>query len=208
MNQYIKMAGAVIGFVLLIAISIAAYHKLTKDYDTNQLQEQTEDTGTATGESEEKKEDTAKETEEAEETAKAPDFTVVNENDEDVLLSELTGKPIVLNFWASWCSPCKSEMPTFQKIYEIYGDEVEFVIVNLTDDSRETKDSAMDFISKNRYTFPVYFDVNQSAAYAYSVSSIPTTYFIDSDGKVAAYSQGALDEETLIKGINMIDKDN
>lgn len=203
------MAGAVVGFVLLIAISIAAYNKLTKDYGTNQLRERTnaEDTEAATEESEEKIEETAKETEEKEES-KAPDFTVVNANDEDVLLSELTGKPIVLNFWASWCSPCKSEMPTFQKVYETYGDEVEFVIVNLTDGSRETKESAMDFISENKYTFPVYFDVNQNAAYAYSVSSIPTTYFINSNGNIAAYSQGALDEETLLKGIDMIREEN
>ena len=114
----------------------------------------------------------------------------------------------MLNFWASWCSPCKSEMPTFQKIYESYGDKVEFVIVNLTDGSKETKESAMDFISKNNYTFPVYYDVDQSAAYAYSVSSIPTTYFIDSEGFVVAYSKGTLEEETFLKGIKMISNDN
>ncbi len=205
MNQYVKTTGAMIGFVLLIVISIAAYNKLTKGYEADRLQEQTnaEDTGATTEESEE---ESTKETEK--EKSKAPDFTVVNAKDEEVLFSELTGKPILLNFWASWCSPCKSEMPAFQKAYETYGEEVEFVIVNLTDGARETKESAMDFIAENEYTFPVYFDVNQSAAYAYSISSIPTTYFIDSDGTVAAYSQGALEEETLLKGIDMIRKEN
>lgn len=204
MNQYIKITGAIIGFVLLIGISMIAYQKLTKEYSADQLQEKTyeEDTEEATLDTEE---ETANETEEKEEQI-APDFTVVNAEDEEITLSELVGKPMVLNFWASWCSPCKSEMPAFQKVYEEYGDEVEFVVVNMTDDSRETKETAMKFVAKSKYTFPVYYDVNQSAAYAYSVTSIPTTYFIDSEGKIIAYSQGAMEEEILLKGIEMIRK--
>lgn len=204
MNQYIKMAGAIIGFIFLIGISIIAYQKLTKEYSANQLQEKiyAEDTEETTVDT---VEETANETEEKEDQ-KAPDFTVVNAEDEEITFSELVGKPMVLNFWASWCSPCKSEMPTFQKVYEEYGDEVEFVVVNMTDDSRETKETAMEFVAENKYTFPVYYDVNQSAAYAYSVTSIPTTYFIDSEGKVTAYSQGAIEEDTLLKGIEMIRK--
>lgn len=131
-------------------------------------------------------------------------FTVADVNENDVTLSSKFGKPIVLNFWASWCSPCKSEMPEFENLYKEYSDNVEFIMVNLTDGERETISTAKSFIESMDYTFPVYFDVNQDSAYTYEIYSIPTTYFIDSEGKIAAYSQGVLDEATIRKGIGMI----
>lgn len=140
----------------------------------------------------------------AEDSAKAPDFTVVNEVEEEVKLSDFVGKPVILNFWASWCGPCKSEMPFFQNMYDTYGEEVVFMMVNLTDGSRETIETALDYVQQADYTFPVYFDTNQEAAYAYYVSSIPATYFIDAEGNLVAYGVGALQEENILQGLNML----
>ncbi|MDE6064050.1 MAG: redoxin domain-containing protein [Lachnospiraceae bacterium] len=140
----------------------------------------------------------------ADDSAKAPDFTVVNEAEEEVKLSDFVGKPVVLNFWASWCGPCKSEMPFFQNMYDTYGEEVVFMMVNLTDGSRETIATALDYVQQADYTFPVYFDTNQEAAYAYYVSSIPATYFIDAEGNLVAYGVGALQEENILQGLNML----
>ena len=134
----------------------------------------------------------------------APDFTVVDLSGKEHKLSDFVGKPIVLNFWASWCGPCKSEMPDFQKAYETYGDRIHFVMVNLTDGSGETVKTASDFIASAGYTFPVYYDTTSSAAMTYGVNAVPVTYFIDGSGQLIAYGQGALDAQTLQSGIDMI----
>ena len=133
----------------------------------------------------------------------APDFTVVDAQGNEVTLSQFFGKPIVLNFWASWCGPCKMEMPDFQEKYEQLGDNVHFLMVNMTA-GRETLDSATSFLEEVGYTFPVYFDTQEDAAYTYGVYSLPTTYFIDAQGVPIAQATGALDAATLQKGIDMI----
>lgn len=138
------------------------------------------------------------------ESEKAPDFTVYNLNGEPVKLSDYEGKSVVLNFWASWCGPCKSEMPDFQEKYKLLGKDVQFLMVNMTDGARETVSSASEFISSQGYTFPVLYDTDSSAAYAYGVYALPTTYFIDSEGRAAAKVSGAIDSQTLQKGIDMI----
>lgn len=135
----------------------------------------------------------------------APDFTVTDKDGNLVNLSDFRGKPVVVNFWASWCSPCKSEMPEFQELYEEYGEEIHFLMVNLTDGSRETVETASDFITSAGYTFPVYFDTeNSNAATTYGTYSIPVTYFFDAEGHAIAQGTGAMDRDTLQKGIDMI----
>ena len=134
----------------------------------------------------------------------APDFTVVARNGAEIRLADFRGMHVVLNFWASWCGPCKSEMPEFEEAWKQYGDEIHFVLVNLTDGSQETVESASAYIDGQGYTFPIYFDTSYSAAMAYGVNGVPVTYFIDEAGNLVAYGQGALSAETLQRGIDMI----
>lgn len=136
------------------------------------------------------------ETEEALENL-APDFTMLDKDGNAVKLSDLVGKPIVLNFWASWCPPCKAEMPDFEKAYQKYGDDVVFVMLNLTDGYSETVATAKAHIASCGYTFPVYFDTTGAGGYYYEVSAIPQTCFINARGQLVSTMVGMLDGETL-----------
>ena len=127
----------------------------------------------------------------------APDFTVLDKDGNTIRLSEKFGKPIVINFWATWCPPCKQELPDFDKLCKEYGDRVVFMMVNLTDGYRDTVDGTKRFVSGKGYTFPVYFDTKNNAASAYNVSSIPQTTFIDAKGNIYTTRIGAMNEATL-----------
>ena len=134
----------------------------------------------------------------------APDFTVYDIDGNAHKLSDFQGKPVVLNFWASWCGPCKSEMPEFEDAYLTYGNDVHFLVVNLTDGVQETVTSASEYIAQQGYTFPVYYDTDMDAAVKYGVSAVPVTYFIDAQGNFVAYGQGALTAAALQPGIDML----
>ena len=129
---------------------------------------------------------------------KVADFTVFDENGEMTsLYNKLLEKPVIVNFWATWCPPCKSEMPAFEALYGEYGDDIEFMMVNLTDGQRDTEDKVIEFISDNEYNFPVYYDKKMNAAHVYNVQSIPTTIFINADGSLFDIHTGALSEGAL-----------
>ena len=130
----------------------------------------------------------------------APDFLLMDMEGNEVTLASFFGKPIVLNFWASWCGPCKMEMPEIQKFYEKYGQEIHFLLVSVDD----SLDTAKNFIVDSGYTFPVYFDTTSMGAYAYGASSIPLTFFIDAEGNLTAYYMGAMSESILQQGVDMI----
>jgi thiol-disulfide isomerase/thioredoxin len=134
----------------------------------------------------------------------APDFTVYDAEGNEVHLSDYFGKPIVLNFWASWCGPCQMEMPDFQEKYLELGEEVAFLMINMTDGGRETVQTASEFIASKDYTFPVFYDTMGMAAGVYGAYSLPTSYFINAQGHVIARAVGAIDGETLQRGIDMI----
>jgi len=135
---------------------------------------------------------------------KAPDFTVVNADGNMIKLSDMLGKPVVLNFWASWCPPCRSEMPDFDKVYQDLGDSVQFMMVDVTDGNQETKESGETYVMSQGYTFPVFYDTNQDAAGKYGIRAIPTTFFIDSEGYIINSVESAMSEDTLRTNIGVI----
>jgi len=192
--------------VILIGGAGFFYNKLSSAYKTDTLTETSQAAENETeSEETEDSQTSSEETDSGENAAEtAPDFTMTNASGEEIKLSDFFDKPVVLNFWASWCGPCKSEMPHFEDAYQKYGEDINFVIVNLTDGTRETVENASDFIEEQGYTFPLYFDTNTEGAMTYGTYSIPVTYFIGADGVPVAQANGALDAATLQKGLDMI----
>ena len=135
---------------------------------------------------------------------KVPDFTLLDMGEKEVNLSSFTDKPTIINFWATWCSPCKTELPYFQNMYEKYGKEINFMMVNLPDGQRETMESVKNFIKESGYTLPFYFDTSRNTSYIFDMTYIPLTVFIDSNGNYLGNHVGAMTEEMLLKYINAL----
>lgn len=209
-----------LSLVALIAAAGFLYNTLKDRADNQQLMavptgEQTkpteEETASTEGQTEPNEEQTAPTGEETEpsETVDmtAPGFTVYDAEGNAVALESFRGKPVILNFWATWCGYCVMEMPDFQTMYETYGDQIHFMMVNVTDGYQETQEAAASFIAEKGFSFPVYYDLELSAASAYGVNAMPVTYFIDENGNLVAYGQGALDADSIQQGVDMLLKE-
>ena len=192
---------ACVALVLVIALASVLYDHLRDQVETPGLApvQTTAPTAEAPTEIVEVPAETAAPTEP---DYSAPDFAMQDWEGNTLRLSEFEGKPVILNFWASWCGPCKSEMPEFEEAYKKYGDEIHFIMLNCTDGD-DMKD-AKALIEENGYTFPVYFDTTGEASYIYGASSIPMTIFIDANGELMTYAVGALTGDMLERGISYI----
>ena len=139
----------------------------------------------------------------------APSFPMATPEGEELELADLLGdKPVVLNFWASTCPPCKEEMPDFQTAYESYGDQIYFVMVNVGDAMQgETREKADAYLAQEGYTFPVYFDQEYQGITAYGVRGFPHTYFIDQEGNLQLYAPGMISAAGLQEGLHAIAPD-
>lgn len=131
---------------------------------------------------------------------KYKDIKLFDKNSNEVHLSDFEGKPVILNFWATWCGYCIQEMPDFEEAYKKYGDEIQFLIVN-TDDGISKGEK---FIANKGYTFPTYYDLEYNAAITYGISGIPRTIAIDKDGNIKYNRSGMLTKESLEAVIEMI----
>ncbi len=185
MDKGTKLIIGIAAFALLLILSTFGYNMLSKKY------KQQESPLAPSSQTQAKK--------------SAPDFTVKDAKGNNVSFSNFKGKPVVLNFWASWCPPCKAEMPDYEKMYQQYSAKgVVFMMVNLTDGDRETTATATKFLKDNHYTFPAYFDLQYDASNVYGISSIPDSIFVDKDGNIANAYQGMIDAPTMKKNIEAI----
>ena len=124
----------------------------------------------------------------------ALDFKLKDLNGKEVSLSDYKGKKVFLNFWASWCGPCKAEMPDIEKLYkETKDSDLVILTVNLGED----KDTVKSFTDNAKYNFTVLLDLDQSVAAKYKISAIPTSYFIDKEGNIVSTIRGALTLEQM-----------
>ena len=130
----------------------------------------------------------------------APDFTLLPIRGEAVNLNQLRGRPVLLNFWATWCPPCRGEMPALQKVYETYARKG-LVVLTISDESRET---IVPFANENKLSLPILVDKSGDTFSAYRIRSIPTTYFIDSEGVIQAVYVGGLTEKQFAAEVELL----
>ena len=124
-----------------------------------------------------------------------PDFSITDLNGKSKSIKEFRGKTVMLNFWATWCPPCRAEMPSMEKLWNKSKNK-NFVIIAVSVDQSPTSKVA-EFIKTNKYTFPVFHDANGKLAAMFLIRSIPTTYIVDKSGVILSKTRGAEDWSKL-----------
>ncbi len=129
---------------------------------------------------------------------RAPDFTLGTTQGESITLSDLIGQPVVLNLWASWCPPCRAEMPALEKVFGDYAEQGLFILaINAT--SQDDLDSAKGFVQDLTLTFPILLDSTGEVSRLYDLRSLPTTFFIDHRGVIQEVVIGGPMAEALLR---------
>lgn len=130
---------------------------------------------------------------------RAPDFKLTTLQGEQVRLSDYQGQPVMLNFWATWCGPCRFEMPNMEKLYQEH--DVEVLAVNLTTTERSTSDVEY-FVESFNLNFDILLDKEDEVSDLYKTLAIPTTYMIDSQGIIQNKAFSAVNYEQMIHALN------
>jgi peroxiredoxin len=135
----------------------------------------------------------------------APDFTLTTVDGKKVQLSDLKGKKVIVNFWATWCPPCKAEMPHMQNYYDEFSQDenVEILAVNLT--SGDKVESVQNFVKDYGLTFPIPMDEEGMVGQTYEAITIPTSYMIDSNGRIQNKVVGPMDENMIKEFVSNLD---
>jgi cytochrome c-type biogenesis protein len=143
----------------------------------------------------------------------AYDFTLTDQYGNEHTLSDYKGKVVFLNFWATWCPPCKQEMPHIEELYQEYNlnqDDVIFLgVTNPKSDAYpnnqdDEKDTITSFLETNEYTFPTVFDETGDLFQNYNISAFPTTFMIDKEGNIAGYVPGMMTKDIMQNVINQV----
>lgn len=187
MNKGIKWIICATVLIALIVCATVLYNNLSEDYNAENL---------ITNSPPDKESESVN-------PYAARDFTVTDWEGNKVNLSDFFGKPIVMNFWATWCYYCVEEMPDFNRAFGEYPD-VQFLMINATDGIEETVKKAKEYVEHEGFDFNVYFDTELDAVSTYGVTGFPCTYFIDSEGNLVTRGNGMLDYDTIVRGIDMI----
>ncbi|HHY10596.1 MAG TPA: TlpA family protein disulfide reductase [Firmicutes bacterium] len=139
----------------------------------------------------------------AQEKVLVPNFTVTDSSGESVSLSDYRGKVVVLNFWASWCPPCRAEMGELQKLHDelVESGDAVLLMLNQIDGQRETTASGTEYLKKNNYTMRNLFDYGQVSFAIFGVPGLPTTVVIDEEGYLASYVVGPTTLKTVSRMI-------
>jgi len=193
MAQKLKLCLGIVGLALLIVVAVFAYNTLANrvsPVDLLAFPEERDGIGTYA----------------PTQRQRAPDFALIDWDGNSLRFSDIVagGKPVVLNFWASWCPACRNEKPGFERVYRDRGEEVKFVMLGLADGVRETVETGRRYIEEGGFTMPVYFDTLQEGVRAHGIRFLPTTVFIDGDGYIVADTQGMVNEEALRRAIDFI----
>lgn len=172
--------------VAVIAVAAVAYPSLSKKAEENMKSD-------TTSQSEDKDSEKTSLSPDSEEYKQFEGIKFYDKDGKEVVLTDMLGKPIIINFWATWCGYCIMEMPDFEAAYKKYGDEVQFVFIN-PDEDIKTGES---FIKGKGFDIPTYYDLDTLAAYAFSIRSYPTTAAIDAKGNIKYLRPGMITAETL-----------
>lgn len=185
--------------VLVFGISIYT----VVDYNKNKSKDlgiTTKENSTTEKASDASKDPSTVESSDAEKIA-ALDFKLKDLNGKDVSLSDYKGKSVFLNFWASWCPPCKAEMPDIEKLYQQTKDsDLVILAVNIGED----KTTAKSFMESNKYSFTVLLDSSQNIAAQYNIAAIPTSFFIDKEGNIVSTIKGGMTLEQMKANISKL----
>ncbi len=132
-------------------------------------------------------------------------FEFIDGKEEVIDITDNIGRPMVVNMWATWCPPCREEMPAFQKAWEDHKEEVDFFMVNaLHSKPGENKEAVDRFVEKHKLTLPIYYDLDMTTMIELQATFLPTTLFINKEGKVIHHQIGMISPEDLKKHIESI----